>query len=48
MAYLEKKMTNEAAAAFREALSIADEYAPAHRSLGEVLLDQGQIDGAIA
>ena len=29
-------------------MSIADDYAPGHRALGELLLSQGQLDEALA
>ncbi len=47
VAYLQKKMVPEAAAAFRKSLEIAPDYALAHRSLGEVLLYQGQTENAL-
>jgi len=47
-AYARKQMAPEAAAAFRETVRIAPEYAPGHRALGELLLYQGQVDESLA
>ena len=46
-AYLQKKMITEAIAAFRQSITIAPEYGPGHRALGEMLLYQGQVDEAL-
>ncbi len=46
-AYLQEKMTPEAAAAFRQSITIAPDFGPGHRALGEVLLYQGQVDDAL-
>ena len=40
-------MTKEADAAFRHSIAVADDYAPGHRALGELLLSEGQVDDAI-
>ncbi|PYV79208.1 MAG: hypothetical protein DMG96_04950 [Acidobacteria bacterium] len=48
LSYLQKNMANEAAAAFRQSVTINDDYAPGHRVLGELLLSQGQLDEALA
>ena len=45
--YEQKQMMTEAMVAFRQALSIAPDYPLAHRSLGEALLYQGQVDEAL-
>src|SRR6266480_6652920 len=41
LSYLQKNMVNDAAAAFRQSVTINDDYARGHRALGELLLSQG-------
>ena len=45
---MQKQMMTEAAGAFRSSVTIAPEYAPGHRALGEILLYQGQVDDALS
>ena len=46
-AYVQKQMMTEARPHFVPRSTIAPDYAPGHRALGEVLLYQGQVDDAL-
>jgi len=47
-AYLQQKNGSDATAAFQQCVTLAPDYAPGHRALGEMLLYQNRLDAALS